>query len=154
MLDSKDLNEFRNWLERVKKDKITEILIKNSNLTKVQFETFLIDLFFRQNNFFGLEKYKLRLNKDKISRGSFNHTRKQAINNIIRSVYTVLLLGYYGVLETPQLEPFIEGANRLHSYMDSVKEANIEDLEKNLTLLGDILKSELVELSSRKTYYK
>jgi hypothetical protein len=154
MLDSRDLTEFRNWLEKVKKDKITEILIENSNLTKIQFETFLIDLFFRQNNFFSLEKYKLRLNKDKISRGAFNHTRQQAINNVIRSIYTVLLLGYYGVLETPQLEPFIEGANRLHSYVDSVKEGDIEDLERNLTLLGDILKNELVELSSRRTYYK
>jgi len=154
MPDFKDVEDFKKWLNQVKKDKITDILIENSNLTKIQFETFLIDLFFRQNIIYTIEKYNMRSDKDKISRGSFNHTRKQAINNIIRSIYTVLLLGYYGILETPHLEPFIEGADKLNSYINLIKERKSEELDKDLNVLKELLFKEFRELSSRKSYYK
>lgn len=147
-------NNVKNLLKRVENDKIVKILLEKSNLTEIQFETFLIDLFYRQNFEKNTKKHQLRLNKTKISRGSFNRTRKQAIDNIVKSIYTILLLGYYGILETPQLEPFIEGANRLRSFIELIREKDSTDIEKNLELLADIIKNELDELSSRKLYYK
>jgi len=154
MLEPEDEIAFRKYLEGIKTDKITKILIEKSILTETQFETLLIDLFFRQNPERGKKMYSLRQNRPRISRGAFNRTRKQAIDNIVRSIYTVLLLGYHGILETPQLEPFIEAGNRLKSFIDSLEGENTGDVESELGMLAQMLRSELEEVSSRKLYYK
>ena len=85
------------WLTGALKDPIVQILSKNSQLTKIQLETLLIDVL--AENLSGKqliydEKASLRLTKAKISRGSFNRTLKQSKENVIKSIYTVLLLGY------------------------------------------------------------
>ena len=83
------------WLSGSVADPIIKILSKNSNLTKTQLETLLID--FIAPNVSGKlltnqEKALLRLTKAGISRGAFNHTLKQARRNIIQSMYTIILL--------------------------------------------------------------
>ena len=65
------------------------------------------------------EKARLRLTKAKISRGAFNRTLKQSKENVIKSVYTVLLLGYLGIFESTTLDPFLEIANKLHEYVEA-----------------------------------
>ena len=88
------------WLNGALADPIVEILAKNSQLTKTQLETFLIDVLAENMSDKQLkydEKANLRLTKAKISRGSFNRTLKQSKENVIKSIYTVLLLGYLGV---------------------------------------------------------
>src|SRR5512147_1019308 len=90
------------WLNGALNDPIVQILAKNSQLTKTQLETLLIDVL--SENISGKElkyddKAALRLTKAKISRGSFNRTLNQSRENVIRSIYTVLLLGYLGVFE-------------------------------------------------------
>lgn len=155
--DFESTQDVKNWLKETKNDRIINILIKKSNLTKIQFETFILDLIFRTNRINELDN-KLRIvsrsDKDQVSRGSFNRTRKQALTNIVRSIYTVLLFGYLGLFDTPQLEPFIEGANRLKSYMESIKEDSKEsDIERNLEILTDIVEKELLDLSNTNNYY-
>ncbi|MEM2102900.1 MAG: hypothetical protein QXM22_05245, partial [Candidatus Bathyarchaeia archaeon] len=65
------------WLQNALNDAITKILLKNSNLTKIQLETLLIDVL--AENYVDKplnydEKGRLRLNKASVSRGSFNRT--------------------------------------------------------------------------------
>ena len=67
------------------------------------------------------EKAKLRQTKAEISRGSFNRTLRQAKANVIRSIYTILLLGYFGILESANLTPYLEVANKLESYRTAYK---------------------------------
>ena len=112
------------WLAHSKNDPIIKILAKNSNLTKTQLETVLID--FSSSNIAGKpltneEKASLRLSKAEISRGAFNHTLRQARKNIIQSLYTILLLGYLGILDDTRLDPYLEAANKLRDYVDAYK---------------------------------
>jgi len=113
------------WLKLSLNDPITKILAENSNLTKIQLETILIDILAANISGKSLktdEKAKLRLLKEGISRGAFNRTLRQARRNVIQSIYTILLLGYLGVFEDTRLDPFLEVANKLQTYMSAYKD--------------------------------
>jgi len=105
-------------------DPIVRILIDKSNLTPIQFQTFLTDRIMKQNSV-NIKKNKknayVRIDKEQISRGSFNRTLNQATRNVIRSIYTIFLLGYVGIFDDPTLEPFIEASNQIHSYLDRLR---------------------------------
>jgi hypothetical protein len=144
------------WLNGALNDPIVRILSKNSQLTKTQLETLLIDVLAenlsgKQLNYD--EKARLRLTKAKLSRGSFNRTLKQSKENVIKSVYTVLLLGYLGVFETTTLDPYLEIANKLKEYMEAHAglSDNPEGLEEHLKvikLIREELETSLNRLSS------
>lgn len=142
----------KEWLEKSLEDPIVKILAKNSHLTKVQLETLLIDIL--AENLAGKplkydEKAKLRLTKAKISRGAFNRTLKQARENVIKSIYTILLLGYLGIFETTTLDTYIEVANKLQEYIEahkSLPEKGEEQL-KFLEMLREELETSLKRLS-------
>ena len=126
------------WLNGALGDPIVQILAKNCHLTKTQLETLLIDVL--SENLAGKqlkydEKANLRLTKAKISRGSFNRTLRQSKENVIKSIYTVLLLGYLGVFESTTLDPYLEIANKLHEYLEAYK-----DIPNRSTDLSDHLK--------------
>ena len=135
------------WLNGALNDPIVKILAKNSQLTKTQLETLLIDIL--AENLAGKqlkydEKANLRLTKAKISRGSFNRTLKQSKENVIRSIYTVLLLGYLGVFESTTLDPYLEIANKLQEYVEAHQDmpGNEEELEDHLKVI-QIIRQEL-----------
>ena len=135
------------WLNSALNDPVVKILSKNSQLTKTQLETLLIDIL--AENIAGKplnydEKASLRLIKAKLSRGSFNRTLKQAKENVIKSIYTILLLGYLGVFEDTTLDPYLEIANKLKEYMDVHENLpkNIEGLEEHLKVI-EIIREEL-----------
>lgn len=144
------------WLNGALSDPIVKILAKNSQLTKTQLETLLIDIL--AENISGKqlkydEKAALRLTKAKISRGSFNRTLKQSRENVIKSIYTVLLLGYLGVFETTTLDPYLEIANKLHDYVEAHqeipgKEEEVKDHLKVIEIIRNELELSLKRLSS------
>jgi hypothetical protein len=137
-------------------DPIVKILSKNSQLTKTQLETLLIDVL--AENLSGKqlkydEKARLRLTKAKISRGSYNRTLKQSKENVIKSIYTVLLLGYLGVFESTTLDPYLEIANKLHEYIEAHKGApqtteDLKDHQKVIEIIREELETSLKRLSS------
>jgi hypothetical protein len=150
------------WLSGSTNDPIIKILSKNSNLTKTQLETLLID--FLAPNISGKlltnqEKALLRLTKAGISRGAFNHTLKQARRNIIQSMYTIILLGYLGVFEDTRLDPYLEVANKLKEYVGAYKDviSNNELATEHLrivTMLREELETTLEKLSTPRTLSK
>jgi len=135
------------WLNGALNDPIVKILAKNSQLTKVQLETLLIDIL--AENLAGKqlkydEKANLRLTKAKITRGSFNRTLKQSKENVIKSIYTVLLLGYLGVFESTTLDPYLEIANKLHDYVEAHQDMPDEEKElKDHLRVIEIIRQEL-----------
>jgi hypothetical protein len=148
----------------IKDDSLAKILIKNSHLTEIQLETLLIDVLAEDltNKKLGCEaKAKIRSN-NKISRGSFSRTLNQAKKNMIYSIYTILLLGYIGVLDTPTLSPFIEASNKLREYMETYsevwKELKMNPFDKiridYVSLMKKGLEDSLFELSSLKSVKK
>ena len=143
------------WLSSALSDPIVKILAKNSHLTKTQLETLLIDIL--AENISGKhlkydEKARLRLTKAKISRGAFNRTLKQSNENVIKSVYTVLLLGYLGVFENTTLDPYLEIANKLHEYVEAHNsdrgEEDIESHQKVIEIIREELEIGLKNLST------
>jgi hypothetical protein len=143
------------WLNGALNDSIVQILAKNSHLTKTQLETLLIDVLAENLSNKHLkydEKAQLRLTKAKISRGAFNRTLKQSKENIIKSIYTVLLLGYLGIFETTTLDPYIEIANKLHNFIEAHNGVNsnkdVEERFKIVELVRKELETSLKQLAS------
>ena len=144
------------WLNGALNDPIVKILAKNSQLTKTQLETLLIDVL--AENIAGKQlkyddKAALRLTKAKISRGAFNRTLKQSKENVIKSIYTVLLLGYLGVFDSTTLDPYLEIANKLHEYVDAHqdipnKEEELKDHLKVIEIIREELETSLKRLAS------
>ncbi len=150
------------WLKRSVDDPIIKILSKNSNLTKTQLETILVD--FLAPNITGKsltneEKALLRLSKAGISRGAFNHTLKQARKNIIQSIYTILLMGYLGIFDDTRLDPYLEAANKLRDYVNAYQnglpnEALATESLRIVSMLREELEISLEKLSNTKSLSK
>lgn len=140
-------------------DPFAKILSKNSNLTKTQLETLLIDILaenITEKTLKTEEKAKLRLLKADISRGSFNRTLQQARKNVIQSIYTILLLGYLGIFEDTRLDPYLEVANKLQTYMSAYKdmignEGTKGEYLRIVRMLHEELESSLERLSKPRT---
>jgi len=146
----------QSWLASSLGDPIVKIIAAESHLTKTQLETLLIDVL--SENIAGKalkydEKARMRLIKSQISRGSFNRTLRQAKENVTRSIYTVILLGYLGVFESTTLDPYLEIANKLHTYLEAYKDmpnqsADLSEHLKVIEYLREELETSLKQLSS------
>jgi len=144
------------WLKRSLGDPFVDILAKNSHLTKTQLETLLIDVLAENITEKALkyqEKAKLRLLT--VTRGAFNRTLRQARKNIIRSIYTILLLGYLGVFEDTSLNPYLEIASKLKTYIASYRQILKDKGPKNehlrvMSKLHEELEASLEDLSKPK----
>jgi len=144
------------WLTSSINDPLVQIIAKNSHLTRTQLETLLIDILSEQIAGKPLkfdEKANLRLTKAKISRGAFNRTLRQAKENVVKSIYTVLLLGYLGVFESTTLDPYLEIANKLHRYLEAYKDipnkgAELDAHLKVIELIREELEASLEKLSN------
>jgi len=129
------------WLQGALNDPIAKILLKTSNLTKIQLETLLIDILAENYTNKPLnyeEKGRLRLTKAAVSRGSFNRTVAQAKKNVTESIYTILLLGYLGVIQSTSLAPYQEVSNKLQKYTTAYKTLSEgpEDISTQLRMIN------------------
>ena len=125
-------------------------------MTKIQLETLLIDVLsdnLSEKQLKYDEKASLRLMKAKISRGAFNRTLKQAKENVVKSIYTILLLGYLGVFESTTLDSYLTIANKLQTYVEALK--NIPDHNKTsieslriIEMIREELENSLRQLSN------
>lgn len=139
------IKETKQLLKKTFDDEILKILLNNSNITSKQFESLIInsfseDMFDKGNLSRG--RPKLRTDREILSRGSFDRTLSQARRNVRRSISTVLLLGYVGILESPELEPFLEVGNRIKTYTELNRESGNDaiKLRRNLSdELGNII---------------
>ena len=144
------------WLISSLHDPVAQLLSENSHLTKTQLETLLIDILSENITCKTLkydEKARLRLIKAKISRGAFNRTLKQAKENVIKSIYTILLLGYLGIFEGTTLDPYLEIANKLQEYLEAYKNMPNQSEEQNehlkaIEIIRDELEKVLKQLSN------
>ncbi len=143
----------QNWLNYSLNDPIVKTLSKNSNLTKIQLETLLIDVLAENISDRSLkydEKAKLRILA--VSRGAFNRSLRQARQNVTQSIYTILLLGHLGILEEISLEPYLEAANKLKTYVNTqrelVKKRPNEEHLRTVAQLHEELKNSLEELTN------
>jgi len=137
----------REWIKNVFNDYFVIRLLNNSYLTRKQLETILIDIL--AENFCGKKltyevKAQLVTHRKSLTRGAFNRTLRQARRNIIRSIYTIILLGYLGILESPNLYPYMEIANKIEKYLKSYKDIyNRKELVREEVRILKVLREEL-----------
>ena len=138
----KEAEETRSWARRMLRDPIAQILAEHSHLSNVQLETLVIDYLI--DGFGGKRidyetKASLRHNVKKaqskagVSRGAFNRSLAQARKNVVKSIFTLVLLGYLGVFETPSLLRYQNLANTIRSYTKDYDRAATKQ-EKSSTM--------------------
>lgn len=143
-MDQKEVLCVQNHFNELLSDIIVKTLLKESHITKIQLETLYIDILapnILQKQIKFSDKVNLRTKEPKISRGAFIRTLKQSKRNIIKSINTILLLGYMGIFDTPKLQSYIEISNRLHSILEmynGVQENHHDDFVA-------LLKQELIQ---------
>lgn len=126
-------------------DPIAQILLEHSSLTRIQFKSLLISLLGEEltgRRLSGQERANLRSERINLSRGSFNRTVAQARDNVVESVYTILLLGYVGLFDTPELGPFLEIASRIKAHMEEQKASGTGTTKEQMRV-ADLIREEL-----------
>ena len=113
----KESNELQKLIDRAYNDPVASILLKNSNVTAIQYETLVIDYITniasdKEITFNNKALYRTK----KVSRGSFSRTLSQARGNIISSIYTILLLAYIGIFDTVPFDDYKNLAEKLSEY--------------------------------------
>jgi hypothetical protein len=126
------MSEIRNWREKARllldetlQDRILAVLLLRSNLTKAQFETLFVDQLghdMANKRLTRDDMTELRRKHQGISRGAFNRTLRQARENVVEAIHTILLLGYSGLTESPSVAPFIEASERLKGHTAQLQE--------------------------------
>jgi len=129
-------NELKKMIEQSFKDPIMDILLKNSNLTKIQFESLLIDYYTDNMSENGLTyDNKSIFRSKKVSRGSFSRTLSQARKNIISSIYTIILLSYIGIYDAPSFDDYKNLAEKLSEYTSITKDQTLFESQSRIRRL-------------------
>src|SRR2546425_4578861 len=101
----------RSVMDETLRDRILSALLQRSNLTKIQFETLLVDQLghdMANKRLTRSDMAQLRRDEKGINPRSFNRTLKQAREKGVEANHTVLLLGYSGLTESPRIAPFFQ----------------------------------------------
>ena len=123
-MSEKELEEF---LYRSFNDPIAGILLKNSNLTKIQYESLLIDYLTDNISDIGLTyENKALYRSKKVSRGSFSRTLSQARKNIISSIYTILLMAYLGIYDSNSFDDYRNLSDKMSDYTSLLTDFDLD----------------------------
>jgi len=148
------INDAKSFVKSVFEDEILLTLLNNSNLTRKQFESLIIDFSLEKmldDNLTMRHKIRLRTDRENLSRGAFLRTLSQAKMNVVRSLYTIFLLGYVGILDSLEFEPFIEISQRIKSHVENLeKEEDEENYAKAIKVLSDQLREIIDNLAKSK----
>lgn len=141
----------RESIVELSRDPLAMMLLENSQLTLTQLETLLAESISNENLIKKAQRRGFRPSKRKITRGSYNRTLIQAQKNVIRSIYTVLLLGYVRLFDTAALQPFLELSDTIQSYIQEVRNSSPED-HQIIDELNRRLLEGLSALASRRSF--
>lgn len=127
--------EYQKVVQKTFQDPLTNILLKNSVLTRIQFETLVIDMLtdILSDNKLSFDE-KTLFRSDNVSRGSFSRSLGQARKNVISSIFTIVLLSYIGVFDTRPFDEYYVLAEKLKEYSAMIestgKTINKRDLKR------------------------
>lgn len=113
---------YQNIINKAYQDPITALLLKNSNLSATQFETFIIDMLIdiMSDNRVSFDE-KILFRRNKVSRGSFSRSLAQARSNVISSIFTIVLLSYVGVFNARVFDEYQFLAEKLQEYITLIE---------------------------------
>jgi hypothetical protein len=117
--------EYQKVIQKTFKDPITDILLKNSNITRIQFETLVIDMLtdIISDNKLSFDE-KILFRTKNVSRGSFSRSLAQARKNVISSIFSIVLLSYIGVFDSRPFDEYYVLAEKLKEYATLLESSN------------------------------
>ena len=140
---------YQNIIEKTFQDPLTDLLLKNSHLTRTQFETLIIDLL---TDIISDEKVsfdqKILFRQKRVSRGSFSRSLAQARKNVVSSIFTVVLLSYMGVFDERPFEEYHFLAEKIKEYATLIESGEFNLNSKSLVRFEEELVSWILELAS------
>ncbi len=143
------VESYQNIIEKSFIDPLTDLLLRNSHLTRTQFETLIIDLL---TDIMSEEKIsfnqKTLFRQKRVSRGSFSRSLAQARKNVVSSIFTVVLLSYIGVFDERPFEEYHVLAEKLKEYATLIESGEFNLDSKNLARFEEELISGIVDLAS------
>ncbi len=140
---------YQNIIEKTFQDHLTDLLLKNSHLTRTQFETLIIDLLTDIMSDKKVSFYQKTLFRHKkVSRGSFSRSLAQARKNVISSIFTVVLLSYMGVFDESPFEEYYVLAEKLKEYATLIESGEYNSDPRNLARFEEELVAGISELAS------
>lgn len=127
-------------------------MLKNSNLTKAQYECLVIDYIIESMTESGLTyENKALYRSKKVSRGSFSRTLSQARGNIISSIYTILLLTYIGIFDTIPFDDYRNLSEKLSEYISLIEDMSVVESRQFLKTIESELLVGIRSLSEPKS---
>jgi len=128
---------------RLDRDPIFKYLLERSSLTQAQLDTYLIDCITTNKKVNLKEKTAMRDRKN-VSGGAFIRTLRQAQINLKRTVYTLILFQYLGLLEERAINKLLQVGNILRSAEGaSSKEKLVEIVEVTETIIDTLLRRKI-----------
>ena len=112
---------------------VLKSLLSLSFLTETQLEVLLIEL--SSANLGRRLTFEEKAGIRGVSKGAYARTLRQAIENIKRSVYTIFLLRYLGVLGEESVSVILEAADLLKKGM----------VEESMRLISDVMPRDITE---------
>lgn len=143
--------EARSSIRTTLNDPVTRLLLRNSQLTMAQLETLLADSLSGERGVQKAQRRRFRPSGARVTRGSYNRTLIQAENNVIRSIYTVLLLGYVGLFDTPALQPFNELSDTIQGYIHEAKQTS-QTMREYVEQLNQRLLESISAIAKRQSF--
>ncbi len=112
---------------------VLKSLLSLSFLTETQLEVLLIEL--SSANLGRRLTFEEKAGIRGVSKGAYARTLRQAIENIKRSVYTIFLLRYLGVLGEESVSVILEAADLLKKGM----------VEESMRLISDVMPRDITD---------
>ena len=123
-------------IDLIKDDELGIYLINNSNITKVQLDTILCNIYGKNNN--KSLKKRILFKDNKIIKSSvFIRIKHQGKSNIKKSITTLLLLSYLNILDYGISEKIME----MIKVVINIKSSNIDNKNKKdvINLINKVL---------------
>lgn len=123
-------------------DRITQILLRESTLTPKQFKALL--LYSENMDQKIVEEGRVEFDGKKVSKGAFFRTLNQAKTNVRRSIITLIIMSYIGLMDANQLDAIMQ----LNNIIMQLKEQDENRIEELIIAFLEKLKT-VVDLRKR-----
>jgi len=153
---SSEIELVRKKIKSLFQDPLCKILMEKSFFTEIQLETLLIDYLTYQTiepNITQTSKAQARQRAKGKSRGSYNRVLRQSRTKLEKTLYSMLLLGYLGIIGDPRCSTFIEISQRMNEYLEVYRSRAIETT-KTPTQRKTAKESAEMETELRKQLYQ
>jgi hypothetical protein len=124
MAIAEEIENAQKGIKSFLQEPLCEILLKKSFFTEIQLETLLIDHLIGESvdqRVTQEKKAKARRISKGRSRGAYNRVLQQSRKKLEKTLYSILLMGYLGILADVRVSTLIEASEKLQDYINTVR---------------------------------